>query len=516
MEEMDDCCQQATMSTNEQYLSAVDLLPPSDSIRGAEKRIVVNPASGVRWHQRINDRFIEFLTESPNYQQNFVMTDHRGRITTILMQHEIQILEEWSASGTGGCVKLYRVHPAKKDYRVALVGTFTKNSALLPDLQKQFHDYLMKLHHRLSRQSKTTSISYCYGRGRWTVPAICSYKPTDPTCREYVNGLKERSAQFSPLQAAEREYRNGSAALKKPMVAIDFSNESTGDRLADCSKPQSCSKELLDWQKCLSRRPSSIGQFMSEYDSLKELQEECGNNAELWALRLFWEDVFTTKCPASESTKVPCAQCRSCDIRCAQTIIVVFAAQGVADENILPHLGGMFRLPRYRNFGCKEWSMVGTEEVAQLLTPCSCHGLKACYLRTWFQYVVDAGAAPLSVEQCLCMYGMQKKSACLFLSAFLGIPVGVPVDRHLKVAFLNLEWVHPECSDPTIMSEMIELWLPMGETANMNNVLAGLRQLYQKKQHRQILLDAAERKGPLHQELLTKLTKDIKLPKGGL
>jgi len=66
------------------------------------------------------------------------------------------------------------------------------------------------------------------------------------------------------------------------------------------------------------------------------------------------------------------------------------------------------------------------------------------------------------------------------------------------------------------MSEMIELWLPMGETANMKNVLAGLRQLYQKKNHRRILLDAAERKGPLDQELLTKLTKDIKLPKGGL
>jgi hypothetical protein len=274
----------------------------------------------------------------------------------------------------------------------------------------------------------------------------------------------------------------------------------------------------LEWKDTLKRNPLLVRRFREEYNKLKTIQEEAGNNpeSELWALRLYWEDVFTTQCAATSTTggvRTPCGMCKACDIRCAQAILVVFAAQGVADANILAHLGATFRLPRYMHFGCLEWAMVGPHEIASVLTPCSCHGLKGNFLADWFGYVGQNGI-PQTVEQCLCLYGMRKKSACLFLSAFLGKPVGVPVDRHLQAAFKNLKWVHPECTNATAMSHMIELWLPMEDTADINNVVAGLRQMFQKRQHRPVLLNVAAACGRKQIALLKTLTQDIKRPKG--
>jgi hypothetical protein len=461
--------------------------------------ILLNPSTGVTWHQKINKDFIDFVQANPTYLQQFVLTNNTGRLTHSLMQLEKLILDEWKVVVKH--LSLLIVHPDKMDYRVSLIDTVVDKVDLPYPSRKQFHVFFIKLHRRLTRSNKDATSHYSYGRGSWTVSASCTFKMPDPKCTLYVEGLKESGAQFSPAQVADREFKYGSGALKRAMVSCDYKTPPT----------RGIQSELYThWKQIVHQKKSLIPKFLSEYTMLQEIQDECGNNpdSELWALRLFWEDVFTSRC---SKTVEPCGTCRECNIRCAQAIVVVFAAQGVADENILPHLGGMFRLPRYRNFGCKEWSMVSTDELAELLTPCSCHGLKGCYLHDWFVYVSSNGP-PLSVEQCLCMYGMQKKSACLFLSAFMGSPVGVPVDRHLKVAFLNLGWVHPLCSDPTTMSNMIEIWLPMKETANLNNVVAGLRQLYQKTQHRQVLLDVVANCGRKHYSLLRRLTQDIKLP----
>ena len=65
------------------------------------------------------------------------------------------------------------------------------------------------------------------------------------------------------------------------------------------------------------------------------------------------------------------------------------------------------------------------------------------------------------------------------------------------------------------MSHQVELWLPMQETAEMNNVVAGLRQLYQKREYRATIVDVARQCGQKHLRLLETLTQDISLPDGG-
>jgi endonuclease III len=192
----------------------------------------------------------------------------------------------------------------------------------------------------------------------------------------------------------------------------------------------------------------------------------------------------------------------------AQAALVVFSAQGVADENILPHLGAVFRHPRYRHMGVQEWEMVDKKELATILRHCSSQGLKACYINGFLSLILSFGC-PRTVEACLAVYGMQKKSACLFLSSVFGCPVGIPVDRHLAQGFRNLGWVSPDCSDPTLMSMQVELWLPMEETAEINNVIAGLRQLYQKREYKDSIAAVAKQCGTRHLDLFNKCTQDL-------
>ena len=191
---------------------------------------------------------------------------------------------------------------------------------------------------------------------------------------------------------------------------------------------------------------------------------------------------------------------------------MIFAAQGVADSNVLPYLGAVFRNVRYKDCGIQEWAMVDIYEIAQILKPCSSHGLKAWYVKLFLQHL-SSHRVPYTLGNFVCFFGMRKKSACLFLSAVCGRPFGIPVDRHLKAAFLNFGWVHPNSIDETCMSYQVELWLPMDEIADVNNVLASLRQLYQQTDYRPLLRKLAKRLGPESVEALKVLTSDISLPK---
>jgi endonuclease III len=137
------------------------------------------------------------------------------------------------------------------------------------------------------------------------------------------------------------------------------------------------------------------------------------------------------------------------------------------------------------------------------------HGQTALYLKDFFNEVLTTGV-PRTVQDCVCFYGIGKKSACLFLSVVFGQDFGIPVDRHLKAAFKNMGWVHQSCDDETTMSHMVELWLPMEETGTVNNVLAGLRQIYNKTELRPTLLEVAISCGKKYKQLLDKLTKDMR------
>lgn len=137
----------------------------------------------------------------------------------------------------------------------------------------------------------------------------------------------------------------------------------------------------------------------------------------------------------SKNNQTPPCGVWTCNIRITQSAIVVYAAQGVADEIILPHLvGAVFRSARYQCFGVLEWLKVGTKEIATVLRHCSAQGLKVCYTHEFLELVLDIGC-PRTVHACSCVYGMQKKSACLFLHSVFDAPVGIPVDRHLSAGF---------------------------------------------------------------------------------
>jgi endonuclease III len=247
---------------------------------------------------------------------------------------------------------------------------------------------------------------------------------------------------------------------------------------------------------------------MDEYMLLKDVYWAAANGG-LVSLRSCWEDVFTTHCSSHPG---PCGTCRNCSIRIAQATIVVYAAQGVADENILPHLGSVYRHPKYQHFGVEEWAALPVEEIASVLRHCSMQGQNALYIHDFLKEVSNNGV-PRTVDDCLSFYGMLKKTACLFLSVVFEEQFGIPVDRHLSTAFINLAWVPHDCRavkmHSTLMSQMVEFWLPKEETGEINNVIAGLRQLYNNARYRNELVQVAARCGPKAALLLQKLTVDL-------
>jgi endonuclease III len=341
------------------------------------------------------------------------------------------------------------------------------------------------------------------------------------TDRAYVSNLRKEGRQFSPYNRAKRSSLYGSPALKKSRQQDQKgdNNKSQNNILTPWERimqnPKAATATsgtpnqlLLEWKKKLDKSPSMAAQFLEEYHLLKQIAEDAASKFDLIPLRNNWEDVFTTRCPQKE----PCACCRNCNIRIAQGAIVVFAAQGVADENILPHLGAVFRHPRYQHFGVEEWAALPIAELASLLNHCSMQGQNALYIHDFLAEVGKNGV-PRTLEDCLCFLGILKKTACLFLTAVFGKQFGIPVDRHLAQAFINCGWVHPNCKPQTsyctMMSDMVELWLPMEETGAVNNVVAGLRQLYQNSRFRLALVEAAAKCGPNHLALLKKTTQDL-------
>jgi endonuclease III len=458
--------------------------------------IIINPERGVVWQRVINSHFIEFMISRPLYLDEFVL----GKIqhthqTNKLLEFERQIVEEWGGWHTAG-ILLFQWMPGPDGVKVGVMHDLT-NPGAWSSIKRAFHKFFMAQHKNQSKKSKKKASRYPFGRGVWKVEARYLYSGVDDSCARFVEKLTSPTGnQFSPTKKAARRIKNGHVALSRPLpsLAISVANLPAAGVPATDPKPRST--------------PMDRRRFC-EYNLLKEIHNKAlSPEHNLVPLRYGWEDIFTARC----NRRPPCGSCRPCNIRIAQSAIVVFAAQGVADENILPHLGAVFRSARYQYFGVQQWYKAGTKEIATVLRHCSSQGLKACYIHQFLKLILDTPeGCPKTVESCACVYGMQKKSACLFLHSVFDAPVGIPVDRHLSAAFLNLNWVAPNCVDPTVMSHQVELWLPMNETAEINNVVAGLRQLYQKREYRAVIVELARQCGPEHISLLKKLTKDINL-----
>jgi endonuclease III len=134
----------------------------------------------------------------------------------------------------------------------------------------------------------------------------------------------------------------------------------------------------------------------------------------------------------------------------------------------------------------KHWVDLSIPDLAVLFRRTS-KWAKSAHIAYWYLQELKAlPRLPSSIPELTRVYGIQKKSAVLILQNVYTRQFGIPVDRHLAWAFLNLGWVATGNNkpNPLIMSYMVESWIPIGEWALANDVIAGLRQLCQSSSTR--------------------------------
>jgi hypothetical protein len=188
-----------------------------------------------------------------------------------------------------------------------------------------------------------------------------------------------------------------------------------------------------------------------------------------------WLEVFPTIC--MNDPMKPCTLCRQCRIRMCQAAMVVLAAQGVADKLILPHLGAVFRHPRYCNWSIEEWVLVPISELAAIFRTGSKHCLNAYHFHYFLLECVNCGP-PLCLHDIVSLKGFSKKSGCLFLKAVVNVDFGIPTDSHVYEASLALGWIERKKGiQEELASYMLEQWVPRVCWEWLNVWLAGIRQM---------------------------------------
>jgi len=461
--------------------------------------IVLNPLRGVKWQYSKNWDLERHLGESGLYWQHFVLLDNglKGRSVSAYFEHEVAMLRNhidqtrrWDQA-TSNIYFYTSFRPRGIKFFCTL--TDLENDDVDLHTKRLVHKLFMRLHRSVTAYVNKHKAYFSYGSHTLGQDYEFTLPKPDPISIQCVQRHRAPGGQFSPYALADRQRLFGHPALRMEMIER-------------ASEPV-YTPAYYEWREKLTADENLTKLFKYQYKLIAELAEACDDN-HLIPLRGSWEEVFSHRC---HNIGEVCGTCRNCDLRFAQAAIVVFAAQGVADSNILCYLGTVFRHARYQNWGVAEWALVNVYELATLLKPCSTQGLKSLYLKHFFQYL-SQHQVPRTVQHFCCFYGIQKKSTCLLLSTTKEGPVGIPVDRHLKAAFRNLGWVPPEVNDPTLMSEMVEIWLPMDHNADVNNHIAGIRQLYQKSTTRAFLCKTAFNLGKEHYEILKYLVKDISVP----
>ena len=479
--------------------------------------LILNPRCGKHWQSEVNGGFHNFLQEHPVFLQKYVLTIHWGKHRSPKAMEEYfsceqQLLEEYCYdkdpeynqidivfldTNTTPRKSWYHDRPPPGDLRI--VGYLScLNGYLKRCVHKFFMDFLARLRHEHTRPTKFEYLG---------TEILYQYKRADADSVTAVDQQKADGKKFDQGNMAKREKLFGHYALNRIMLPEGEQDPSF-----------KFSKKGEKWKKKVLSREDLQHKFLHQYEVLKEIHRHCVIGGKI-PFRTHWLRVFPQfDC---QGEYVPghgycaCADligCRTCNIRFAQAAILVFACQGVADRNILPYLGAVFKSPRYVDLGIQEWAMISTYELAALLKPCSSQGLKACYLKGLFEYMSQHLDLPLTLGHLTCFYGLQKKSACLLLTAVAGQPFGIPVDRHLLNAFRNLGWVYRGCANATEMSYLVELWLPKEETAIMNDVIASIRQLVARDP---VYVAYKARRGGLeHLAMLKILVKDFHMKNG--
>ena len=225
-------------------------------------------------------------------------------------------------------------------------------------------------------------------------------------------------------------------------------------------------------QSVLEQGTSVVEHVVSQFSALEDVYLTSCKVLHFKALREMWMEVYTTVCYVS--VKDPCGKCRGCRIRMCQALVIVLAAQGVADKVILPHLAAVFRHRRYRNFSVEEWAMLSITEISAIFKRCSCHNKSAFFMHFFLLEILHHGP-PTNLRDLMCFRGFQKKSACLWLKAVYNINFGVPTDSHVVESAIALGWV-PANTSEELASYMLEMYLPRELWEIPNIYLAGIRQ----------------------------------------
>jgi hypothetical protein len=329
-------------------------------------------------------------------------------------------------------------------------------------------------------------------------------KPLSPTDVVAINKIMEKWYTNQLVQSRLEMY--GSAALKgprpgsvpptQPMKAKVQTRLSFGGRQASDPLLLIRAGQHPEWFRELNLNGRT--RLLDQYHKLQWVQYHLVEDHSLYLPRQAWESVFTACCKLTPQ----CLECRDCRKRFAQATIVLVSAQGTRDLLIVPHLGAVFRHPRYLHFLIEEWASVSLAELTICLSQTSKQAQTgqtvSLFLRDFanqlsFFRQISNHPLPTTVGELTCYHGFGKKSACLLLGALGMGELGIAVDRHLMEGFKNLNWVSSTVREETAASEMVEMWLPK-----------------HNKKYQPILLQTAERLGMGHRELVEWLCAETK------
>ena len=235
--------------------------------------------------------------------------------------------------------------------------------------------------------------------------------------------------------------------------------------------------------------------LMIEYYQLKKFLQTLNDNG-MVAIRQTWEYSIISKCTKNDVK--PCLSCDGCWKKFLQLLFVIKCASGVSDTIVLDYWKNVFAAQPYCFFGLNEWNNLPDKEFAAICKRCSCWRKNAMFIKNYLRYLAKSQTIPTKLTDLMQVAGFSLKSSVLILQTLLQMPLMVAVDRHLQRSLLSLGWVHSNSSSFEETAVMVTYWLPPKEYSEINNVIAGICQLLQRKQYQSRIIQLAIREGIHH------------------
>lgn len=256
------------------------------------------------------------------------------------------------------------------------------------------------------------------------------------------------------------------------------------------------------------RRSVNVKKCRQQFLNLQKLCNQLVERKGLVSFRALWGQSLTAECSVmgwKKRTYRGCGDCDGCRQRFCQVTNIIKSSCGVRDDICVPHWGAVYKHPVFGNFGLKEFAAMSLQEYAAMARNATKQFQNAHYVLPLFQVIKERkGKLPSSSAELMQVFGFDLKSAALILQQVYGNhKYGIAIDRHMGRGAINLGWVHPDTKDPLEMALMIQSWLKPMYHERVNNVVAGLLQLLDEKDHVDTVVKEAEKMGFL--DLLNQL-----------